>query len=332
MMNGGSGHDVNQVKVSSLSHIRGQRHVTETLQTHLRAYFNVRATPGSSDPSFGPTLLCGPRGTGKTLTARVIHAELGNLRLILTNGEALNRRSDLYAIVIGADEHTTIFIDEAQGLNGKTQNLLLTAISERILPVSGGSAARGYAVPLKNFALVLATTHEYLLQDALRDRMRIYCRFNYYAVEDLVEIVRQRAEALNWPYESDEVLRTIAQRSKGTPRQALNRYLQTCWAMVQSHDGEIITMNDTVRAFCQLQVDELGLENIDRRYLSVLAQHGPAPLGVVSAKLGLPPGALQNMVEPYLLRENLLTKDKASMRVITEKGQRHLEMTAWPIG
>ena len=149
-------------------------------------------------------------------------AELGNLRLILTNGEALNRRSDLYAIVIGADEHTTIFIDEAQGLNGKTQNLLLTAISERILPVSGGSAARGYAVPLKNFALVLATTHEYLLQDALRDRMRIYCRFNYYAVEDLVEIVRQRAEALNWPYESDEVLRTIAQRSKGTPRQALN--------------------------------------------------------------------------------------------------------------
>ena len=102
--------------------------------------------------------------------------------------------------------------------------------------------------------------------------------------------------------------------------------------MVQSHDGEIITMNDTVRAFCQLQVDELGLENIDRRYLSVLAQHGPTPLGVVSAKLGLPPGALQNMVEPYLLRENLLTKDKASMRVITEKGQRHLEMTAWPVG
>ena len=146
-----------------------------------------------------------------------------------------------------------------------------------------------------------------------------------------MEIVRHRAEALNWRYESAEVLRTIAERSKGTPRQALNRYLQTCWSMVKSHDGDIITMEDTLRAFHQLQVDELGLEDIDRRYLNVLAQHGPTPLGVASARLGLPAGTLQSVIEPYLLREDLFTKDKSSMRIITEKGWRHLEMTAWPV-
>lgn len=330
-MDGSIGNDVNEVKVTSLSHIRGQPQVTETLLTHLQAYFNLRSATDDPDLSFGPTLLCGPRGTGKTMTARAIHAELGNLRFILTNGEALNRRSDLCSIVIGADEHTTILVDEAQGLDSRTQHLLLTAISERILPVPVPSARRDYAIPLKNFTLILTTTHEYLLQDALRDRMRIYCRFDYYAVADLVEIVRQRVEALNWPYESDEILQIIAERSKGTPRQALNRYLQTCWSMVKSHDGDIITMEDTLRAFHQLQVDELGLEDIDRRYLSVLAEQGPVPLGVVGAKVGLPTGTVQRMIEPYLLREGFFTKERSSMRAITDKGRVHLDTTAWPI-
>jgi len=330
-VNGSLGNDVNEVRVTSLSHIRGQRQVTDALHTHLRAYFNMRATTGHSDLCFGPTLLCGPAGTGKTMTARAIHSELGNLRFILTNGETLNRTSQLFLVFINADEHTTILIDEAQAMSAKTQHILLTAISERALPISTGSLRSGYAIPLKNFALILATTHEYRLQDALRDRMRIHCRFRYYAVEDLVEIVRQRIEALHWPYESDEVLRTIAQRSKGTPRQALNRHLQTCWSVVKSHDGDIITMEDTLRAFQQLQVDELGLEDIDRRYLSVLAEHGPTPLGVVGAKLGLPARTVQNVIEPYLLREGFFTKDKSSMRTITEKGRRHLETTAWPV-
>lgn len=161
--------------------------------------------------------------------------------------------------------------------------------------------------------------------------MRIQCRFDYYSVEDLVEIIRQRAAALDWQYESDEVLQMIAQRAKATPRQALHRNLQTCWEVAMSHDRNLITLADTHEAFHHLQIDELGLEAMDRRYLAVLAQGGPVSLGTVSARLGLPPLTVQRVIEPYLIREDLITKGKSSARILTEKGRRHIETTAWSI-
>ena len=179
--------------------------------------------------------------------------------------------------------------------------------------------------------MILATTHEYLLQEALRDRMRIQCRFDYYSVEDLVEIVRQRAAALGWPYESDEVLQMIAQRAKATPRQALHRNLQTCWEVAMSHDRNVITLADAHEAFHHLQVDELGSDGMDRRYLGVLAQRGPVSLGAMSAKLGLPPLTIQRVIEPYLIRQDLVTKGQSSARILTDKGRRHVETTAWPV-
>jgi len=179
--------------------------------------------------------------------------------------------------------------------------------------------------------MVLATTHEYLLQEALRDRMRIQCRFDYYSVQDLVEIVRQRADALGWHYESDEILQMVAQRAKATPRQALHRNLQTCWEVAVSHDRNVITLADAQEAFHHLQIDELGLEGIDRHYLGILARSDPASLGALSAKLGLPPQTIQRVIEPYLIRQDLVTKGKSSERILTDKGRRHVETTAWPV-
>jgi len=325
MKNISTGIDINQIKITNLSQIKGQSQVVDTLQLHLRAHSSIRSDSSGLDLSFGPVILTGPSGTGKTMVAKATHAELGNLELIETNGVTVNNKSELFSILINADANTTIFIDEAQGMNSKAQHILLTAISEKNLPVPArASSQNSRTIPLADFTLILATTHEYLLQDALRNRMRIYCRFNYYSADDLTEIVRQRADALKWEYESDQVLRIIAQRAKGTPRLALNTNLQTCWYVAKSHDRNEITLTDVYEAFSHLQIDEASLDELDRSYLSALAKYGRLPLGVLSSKLSLPSLTLTRVVEPYLLREGFVTKDKTSARVITQKGIEHI--------
>lgn len=320
---------VDQVEPHSLSLIKGQRQVVSALEVYLRGYRNVAAASGSTACPFGPAALIGPPGTGKTLVGKVIHAELGNHRLVQTNGESLNKRVELTAILLHADEHTTIFIDEAQGMGSRTQHILLTAISERQLALPAGLSQHQQDLPLSAFTLILATTHEFLLQEALRNRMTVYCRFDYYSAEDLAEIVAQRAQALGWDYESPDILLKIGQRAKGTARQALNRNLQMCWQVARSHDRKVITQADLDEAFRHLQIDELGLEDIDRRYLKVLREADQAPLNVLSAKLGLPSRTIQNVVEPYLIREGFITKGRQSTRMLAQRGRSHLETTAW---
>jgi Holliday junction resolvasome RuvABC ATP-dependent DNA helicase subunit len=158
--------------------------------------------------------------------------------------------------------------------------------------------------------------------------MRIHCRFDYYSADDLVEIVRQRANVLKWGYESDAVLQIIAQRAKGTPRLALNRNLQTCWYVARSHDRDVITLEDVREAFYHMQIDGLGLDQLDRSYLKILLETGRSSLGVLSSKMSLPALTIQRVVEPYLLKEGFITKDKSSVRVIREKGRKHIENTS----
>lgn len=320
------GTDVNQVKITSLSRIRGIPQVIDNLNVNLQAYFNSRSTSGSSYSSFGPTILCEPPGIRKTLVAEAIHAELGNDKLIETTGETINNKIELFSILINATDYTTIFVDEVQGANSKAQRILLPALSEKKLHLPNSiSSARSYTIPLANFTFIMATTHEYMISDPLRNRMRIYCRFDYYSIEDLTEIVRQRAEALNWKYESDEVLKIIAQASKRTPRLALERNLRMCWCVAQSQDRDVITLSDVHEAFRLLQIDYLGLDQLERSYLKTLSEHGRLSLGVLSSKLGQQALTIQMVVEPYLLKEDFITKTTASVRVITEKGIKHLE-------
>jgi len=209
-------------------------------------------------------------------------------------------------------------------LNAISQHILLTALSEKKLYVPAGiSSISSHIISLANFTMILATTHEYQLQDALRNRMRIYCRLTYYSDEVLTEIVRQRAIALGWDYESDEILKIIAQRAKKTPRLALNRNLQTCWHVAQSHERNLITLEDTKEAFKHLQIDENGLDQLDRSYLTVLCEYGKASLGVLSSRISLPALTIQRIVEPYLLQEGFIVKE-SSLRIITQKGTDHV--------
>jgi len=163
----------------------------------------------------------------------------------------------------------------------------------------------------------------------LLSRMRIYCRFSHYSVENLIEIVKQRADALKWKYDSDLVLRMVAERAKQIPRLALNRNLQMAWSVCVSHDRDIITLDDVQEAFSLLQVDELGLDQLERSYLRILSETGTTKLNVVSSKLGLPRQTISNVIESVLLRLELIEKGKCSERIITDKGRTHLETTAY---
>ena len=318
------GTDVNQVEITSLNKIQGQKKAIELLKVNLDAYFQSRQTgnPGS----FGGVLFCGPSGTGKTLVAKALHAELGNLDLIETNGEMISNASELIAILLSATKDTTIFIDECQGMSSRSQNILLTALSERVIyvPKTGNNKSKR-VIPLENFTLLLATTHEYYLQEALRNRMRVYCRFEHYSLEDLIEIIRQRALALKWDIESQQVLIEIAKRSKKTPRLALNRNLQQCWNVCSSQGRTVITMQDVTEAFRLLQIDELGLDELERRYLRILHTEGPSPLNVISSKLALPTQTIKTVLEPFFLQEGLIQKNKCSHRELTDTGKQHIE-------
>ncbi|AQT68251.1 Holliday junction ATP-dependent DNA helicase RuvB [Anaerohalosphaera lusitana] len=315
------GTDVNQTQITSLSHIKGQPHIVELLRTSLDAYFANRANNSSS--SFGPVLMVGPSGTGKTLTAKAIHCELGNLQLIESNGEMLNP-TELTSMLLMADENSSIFVDEAQALDARTQHVLLTALSERkvILPKRKNNK-KTCSVPLANFTIILATTHEFQLQNALRNRMRLCCRFNYYSADDLTYIVKQRADALKWDYENSEVLHEIAKRAKQTPRIALNRNLQMAWSVCSADGRNVITKEDVCKAFDLLDIDEEGLDTLDQAYLCELSKRNSMKLNVLSSKLGLPSRTISSVIEPYLLRQELIEK-QGSERQITEKGKQHI--------
>ena len=154
--------------------------------------------------------------------------------------------------------------------------------------------------------------------------MRIYCRFEHYALNDLVEIIRQRALALKWDIESEQVLVEIAKRSKKTPRIALNRNLQMCWNVCSSQGREIITIDDVYEAFRLLNIDALGLDELERNYLKILHQNGPTALNVISSKLALPTQTIKTVLEQYLLQENLIQKNKCSHREITSLAEQHI--------
>ena len=316
------GADVNQVQILSLSKIRGQKKVTDLLKVNLDAYFQSRQTgkPGE----FGPALLCGPSGTGKSLIAKCIHAELGNLELIEVNGEMLSNSGELISILLSATKNTTVFIDECHSMGARSSNLWLTALTERVVYCPGKNKKSKRAIPLEPFFTIMATTHEYYLSDALRNRFRIYCRFEHYSLEDLIEIIRQRTLALKWDIQSEEVLFEIAKRSKKTPRIALNRNLQQCWNVASAKGKEVITMDDVNEAFRLIQIDELGLDELERNYLRILQQNGPTPLNVISSKLALPTQTIKSVIEPFLLQENLIQKNKCSHREITAMGDGHI--------
>jgi Holliday junction DNA helicase RuvB len=306
--------EVNDVKPSSLRHIVGQKQVVEIVTTELDA-------AQIDNRRFDHALMVGPPGCGKTSVSHIISDEMA-CPFIEVLGQSVKNLAELNALLLSAKEDkTVIFVDEAAELDETLQVAIYMALDQKKIVVSGTKAGGSpITIPLVDFTLLLATTHEADLLQPLRDRMRLVLRFQFYSNQELAELVRQRSIGLRWPVDS-EVLPEIARRSRGTPRLAL-RLLQSCRRVCRSLGESTITIDHFRRACTLEQIDELGLGPTEQQYLRILS-NGANRVGVMASILGLPVQTVQNVAESFLLRAGLIVKDDQSRRQLTQLGLDH---------
>jgi holliday junction DNA helicase RuvB len=309
--------EVNDVPLTSLSHVVGQRGVVDQVAVALEAAF-------ADGKKMDHALLVGPPGMGKSALARVVACEMAT-QLHEVLGQSITSPADLNALLLAAKDKDVVHVDESHELDREYQTALYMALDQRRIILQGRSRAGPQSIPLADFTLLMSTTDEYGLLQPLRDRMKLTLRFTYYSADELAVVVLQRARALGWEVH-EELLPLIAARSRGTPRLAL-RLLQACRRVCRAEGEEVITLAHLRRA-CDLEgIDGLGLGPTDRQYLGILAE-GATRLNVVASLLGLPARTVSTVVEPFLLRLGFVVKDDAGRREVTARGREHLARSA----
>jgi Holliday junction DNA helicase RuvB len=270
-------------------------------------------------------LLVGPPGLGKTSLAYIVREELGvGIRSVA--GPALERKGDMAAILTGLERHDVLFVDEIHRLNRAIEEILYPALEDFRLDivVGQGPAARTLTLDLPPFTLIGATTRTGLLTTPLRDRFGMTFRLEYYEPAELATIVRRSARILAVEIE-DEAADEIAGRSRGTPRIA-NRILRRVRDVAQvRHDG-VITTDVAAQALALLEVDERGLERIDRELLRAIVEKfggGPVGLSTLAVALGEEPDTIEDVYEPYLLQLGFIQRTPRG-RIVTELGRAHV--------
>ena len=299
----------------------GQRDLVE------RVRIAIEAARGRGEP-MEHVLLHGPPGLGKTTLAHVIAAEMGT-RAYVTSGPALTKAADLIGTLTKMEAHDVLFIDEIHRLPTAVEEYIYPAMEDfRIdFTVDSGMHSKVVTIGLRPFTLIGATTRAGLLTQALRTRFGIVHNLGFYPEADLVSILARAARLLRMDGVPAETLRSLAARSRGTPRVAL-RLLRRLRDFAAVRAGGRLDARTVDDALALEGVDALGLDELDRRYLRSLAttyRGGPAGLEAIAASLGEDALTLEDVVEPYLLQCGFLARTRQGRRM-TDPAFRHLGM------
>ncbi len=276
-------------------------------------------------------LFVGPPGLGKTTLAQIVSRELGvNFRA--TSGPVIAKAGDLAALLTNLEERDVLFIDEIHRLSPAVEEILYPALEDFQLDliIGEGPAARSVKIGLAPFTLVGATTRLGLLTTPLRDRFGIPVRLNFYDVADLERIVRRGARILGVEL-TDDGATEIARRSRGTPRIA-TRLLRRVRDFASVDGVAAIDAQEADKALRRLEVDAVGLDQLDRRYMRLIAESfggGPVGIETIAAAMSEPRDAIEEIVEPYLIQQGFVQRTPRG-RLLTANAFRHLGLEAPP--
>ncbi len=309
------------LRPQSLDEFTGQAEARANLKVFIEA---AKARGEALDH----VLFVGPPGLGKTTLAQIMAKELGvNFRS--TSGPVIAKSGDLAALLTNLEERDVLFIDEIHRLNPAVEEILYPAMEDYQLDliIGEGPAARSVKIDLAKFTLVAATTRLGLLTTPLRDRFGIPVRLNFYTVEELEQIVRRGARLMGLGMTDDGALE-IARRARGTPRIA-GRLLRRVRDFAEVAKAEAVDREIADTALTRLSVDGRGLDQLDMRYLTMIAHNfGGGPVGVetIAAGLSEPRDAIEDIIEPYLIQQGFIQRTPRG-RLLTANAWKHLGLT-----
>lgn len=310
-----------QLRPQSFDEYIGQK----TLKENLKVFVGAARM---RDESLDHVLLYGPPGLGKTTMSMIIANEMGT-HVKITTGPSIEKTGDLVAILTSLEPGDVLFIDEIHRLNKVVEEILYPAMEDFCVDVVIGKEAstRSVRIDLPPFTLVGATTRAGDLSAPLRDRFGIISKLEYYGEDELSKIISRTSCVYQIDME-DEAKRELAKRSRGTPRIA-NRLFRRVRDFAQFNGDEIITKERTIEALRRLKVDELGLDDVDHKYLLGIIHRfrgGPVGLEAIAASIGEEPTTLEDVYEPYLLQTGLIKRTTRG-RVVTDLAYQHFHIS-----